>query len=86
MATHTIICAACGTSVGAHQNPQPNDVVRCRKCGQSDTYATIIAAAQRFVMDHANSAGDGAEPPAETPERKYRWVVEGFGGWRRDAK
>lgn len=70
MTIHTILCGQCGTSAGAHQNPQPNDKVRCRNCGQTDTYAAMLASAQSFVTDRTAEG--------EKPSREYRWVVAGF--------
>lgn len=83
MAVYTIVCSACGTSAGAHENPQPGDIVRCRKCGQSDTYAAMMADAQDFLIYYANNPDAPPAPAGETPGRKYRWVVGGLGGWHR---
>lgn len=70
MAIYTILCGQCGTSAGAHQNAQPNDEIRCRNCGQTDTYFAMIASAQSFVTDQFAQG--------ELPDRQYRWVVAGF--------
>ena len=77
MATHTILCGNCGTSAGGRPDPQSTQLVRCRKCGQADTYAAMIESATRFVMDHHARRSD---PSADVPERQYRWVVAGLDG------
>ena len=79
MAIHTIYCGQCGTSAGAHQNPQPNDQVRCRKCGQTDTYAVMMETAQAFVADFYDRRSKGLGPRVtEAPDPQFRWVVGGL--------
>ena len=71
MAIHERFCAvnAEHPSEGT-ENAQPNDEIRCRNCGQTDTYFAMIASAQSFVTD---KFAEG-----ELPDRQYRWVVAGF--------
>lgn len=79
MAIFTIYCGNCGTSAGAHQNPQANDQVRCRKCGQTDSYAVMMETAQAYVADVYNRRANGLERrPSEMPDPDFRWVVGGL--------
>jgi len=50
--TVSIICSGCGSKGFEYPaNPKPNDTVTCNGCGAQATYATILEAAEKQVID-----------------------------------
>lgn len=49
--TQSVLCGACHVEVQGPADPKPQDVFTCPSCGRSDSFESVMASVESFVLE-----------------------------------
>lgn len=47
----TILCGSCKVPVEGPEEPKPQDLIACPRCGRSDSFETVVASVSQYSRD-----------------------------------